>query len=111
MNKLKITKEFELPVYVDFGGYNKIISDTEFVEIGRVDLSIKRCKYGAISIPLMLNKGELITETVFNNAYQDALSKIMRDDFLAATTPATDADIREKIEDELIPNDHHFQIN
>lgn len=104
IKQIEETVDIPLPVFVKFGSLTKIISDTEYIQVddSADEFQIRKTRFGKHSIPQMINNGEAITEAAFNNAYQNALSRLTLQSFLDSgiSTPATDEEIRAKLDEE-----------
>ncbi len=96
---IKTETEFELPCYIKYAGLNKVVSGNELicVQSGFNEEAVKKYKNMPEMVEQCLKHGTPIEKSVFDNAKQEALSKFYRDEFLEATTPATEDDIREKL--------------
>lgn len=101
------TIEIELPLYLEYGGIVKVVSIDDSICVNYEDSHTEGIQRWRKNKPMAeyfiknaRKNGRKIDKAAFDNAYQTALSKLNRDMFLEASEPASDEDVREKIEDD-----------
>lgn len=102
--------EVEFPMYIKYGGYNKIISPSEYIEV-----ECRPNDYGVVKrsglrnvVSIMLDNGEKISKQEFESVYTEALSRISQSLFMQASEPASDNDIREKVANEIFERNEYL---